>query len=101
MTVTAPNNENGRWTDLFPATTSAEKRVEAGSGPALKGSARGKILQLVGQQRPALITPKKVDPPKPSDKPVGDQKDDKTVEKAKDEKENGKKGAKTAESLAA
>jgi len=94
MSSAAPSN-NGRF-DLFAAVTSAEKRIAAGSGPYLKGTARGRMLELVGQLRPELV-PKKEEPKAP-EKPV------EKTEKPKEEKpaaaaEN--KEAKPAEKKAA
>jgi hypothetical protein len=73
MTYSAPDTNEARSTNLFPAGKSAADRITAGAGPVLNGSARGKMLQLVGQVRP-------------------EKKDDKEAEK-KDDKAAGKKAA--------
>ncbi len=97
MSNSGSNGINGRF-DLFSAATSAEKRIAEGSGPTLKGTARGRMLELVGQQRPVFL-PKKEEPPKPTEKPAEaaknpdpkdskptDKKDEKSAEKAEEKK---------------
>lgn len=79
-----PGRDDAFWTTNFDARTNARDRITQGSGPVLAGTARGRVLELIGQLRPKLV--EKKEPPKPpeakkEEKPAEPKKEEKPAEK--------------------
>ncbi len=74
------------WTDIFPKGTPAMDRIAAATG-RYAGTARGKVLGLIGQAKPELL-PKKKEEPKVEEKAAEISKE--SVKEKPEEKKEGK-----------